>query len=451
MMCSPGIFLCFFFLFIQAQAASRTTDGTNPPPPKSEILNLPTALQITEDHSPLIQKQKSVREEVSWKRVEAYSGFLPTLTAQGTYLTDYQYVLTDIKFGLAPVTVPQVIPTTNYYLTAQWSIFDGFASTNRLRAAQSFERAAENELQWTQFQVQRQIQLQFFKALAAKILKDTAEQNLKTFQDHLTAVNSFKKAGLSTNYDVLRVEVQVSESQSEVLNANDNYELSKSKLAEMMGADVSIQDLEGDLPVLQTSLIENVNFENLPERYDLLALKNSVAGFDAQESSMSRYWIPRVSLFGQYQRYNNKNDRFNDDGAFRDAHQVGINFTWNLFDGMVSIAKSKQSIEQRFQAEKNLAIAQLKAKQDLAFWKRKFIYYCQVYTARTGDTQKATEFVRLAQEGRKAGTRTNTDLLDAENELYRAQAGVVNAQIGALEALTNLELTSGQEFYHVKR
>ncbi|MNL51499.1 Outer membrane efflux protein [compost metagenome] len=111
---------------------------------------------------------------------------------------------------------------------------------------------------------------------------------------------------------------------------------------------------------------------------------------------------------------------------------------------MTSIARSKQSIEQRFQTEKTLYQAELKAKRDYDVWKRKFLYYCSVYEARLGDVSKSQESVRLARQGQKAGSRTNTDVLDAEAELYRAKAGAVNAQMGAIEALANLELSTGQ-------
>jgi outer membrane protein TolC len=79
---------------------------------------------------------------------------------------------------------------------------------------------------------------------------------------------------------------------------------------------------------------------------------------------------------------------------------------------------------------------------------RKFTYFCSVFKSRQSDVQKSEESVRLAREGRKVGARTNTDLLDAEADLYRSQAGAVTAQLGAIEALINLELSTGQALYH---
>ena len=62
-----------------------------------------------------------------------------------------------------------------------------------------------------------------------------------------------------------------------------------------------------------------------------------------------------------------------------------------------------------------------------------------------GDITKSKESVRLAKEGRRVGTRSNTDLLDAESDLYKSEAGAISAQIGAMEALINLELSVGHK------
>ena len=42
---------------------------------------------------------------------------------------------------------------------------------------------------------------------------------------------AFRKAGISTKFDALRVDVQVSEARSDLLNAIDNVEISKGNAA----------------------------------------------------------------------------------------------------------------------------------------------------------------------------------------------------------------------------
>ena len=141
------------------------------------------------------------------------------------------------------------------------------------------------------------------------------------------------------------------------------------------------------------------------------------------------------------------NDKLFDWDHYRDAYQFGISASWNLFDGFYSFAKSKQSIEDRKQAEINSQSVRGHARVDLDFWKRKFGYFTSVYRSRLGDIEKATESVRLAKEGRKVGARTNSDLLDAEVELFRARANAVRAQLGAIESVLKIELASGQSVY----
>ncbi len=411
----------------------------------SEGLKLNEALQEALSNSPKVQKSESQYRETGWRKTESYSGFLPTLSANASYLFDKKYALVDVNLGGAPMSIPQVVPTTNLALTAQWSLFDGFASTNRYLSADAFEESAKNEYDWTRFQVEREVTVLFYRALAAKELKAVAEQNVRALEDHLKDVRLFKKVGSSTNYDVLRVEVQMSEAQSELLNATDNVELTRARLSEALGQDTDVNDVEGSLPKLKSSLVADLKDFKIEDRKDLVSLREKAEGFRHQEDSAERYWVPRIALFGQYQYYNNRNDRFDDYDNFRDAYQYGLTLTWNLFDGMTSIARSKQSIEQKYQAEKTVRQAELKAKRDFDFWKRKYVYYCAVYEARLNDIQKAEESVRLSREGQKVGARTNTDVLDAEAELYRARAGAVNAQIGAIEAIVNLELSTGQK------
>ncbi len=416
----------------------------------ADDLNLNQALNEALGESPKIQKSKSQSEEAAWKRIESYSGFLPSVSANATHLTETKYMLTNITLGNSPTAtvVPQIIPASIISLGAQLPLFDGFASTNRYRSAKAMEHAAENDYEWSKFQTESAVTLQFFKTLGAGLYKDVAEQNLKTLEDHLKDVQLFKRAGMSTNYDVLRVEVQVNEAKMEVMNATDNVEIAKEGLSEMIGRDSERRAIVGQLPVLTSKIIESSDNENIDQRNDIRALQEKVLAFDyLKSSSVSNAWVPKLSFFGQYQYYNNLNTSFTDSDYYRSAYQIGFALTWNIFDGMASIAKSGQSGEQYYQAQRTLKEATLKMKKEKEIWRRKFLYFCSVYVTKGEDVSKASESVRLAKEGRKVGARTNTDLLDAETDLFRARAGVVAAQIGAIEALINYELSIGKKLY----
>ena len=201
----------------------------------SEELSLELALQEAKTGSFKIEKAQAQLNESQWKRIESYSVHYPTLTLSGSYIPQHKYLLTDVNLGSGEKSIPAIIPTTQYNLIAQFPIFNGLRGTYQSLAGKSNEEASSKELQWTQFLVEREVRLQFYRALASKQLQEVAEVNLKTLKDHLSNVEKFKSAGISTNYDLLRVEVQVSEAQSEAFNAKDNAEISKNRLGELLG------------------------------------------------------------------------------------------------------------------------------------------------------------------------------------------------------------------------
>lgn len=415
----------------------------------AESLTLSHAIDETLTQSLQIQKARSAQSEARWKKRGSYVGFLPTVSASANYLTDKKYMLVDVNLGGGPASIAQVIPTTLFTVKASLPLFDGFASTNRLEANSSLEESARLEADWTEFQVQRQTVLQFYRSLASQVLSEVSAQNLRTLQDHLKDIQAFKRAGVSTNYDVLRVEVQVSEAQSEVLNTVDNVEIGKFKLGEILGKAKEDRVLEGQLPVLNEGLLQNLKeLENLTERKDIIALQKKSEATHLMYQAQRSHWSPRLGLFAEWNRYNNINDRFQDSAAFRESYLVGANLTWNLFDGFESSSRSGEAQERDLQTQKSLKMSELKAKQDLELWKRKFKYFCAVFQSRNSDVARSEEAVRLAKEGRRAGVRTSSELLDAELDLFRARAGRINAQVGAVEALISLELASGQKLYN---
>jgi outer membrane protein TolC len=341
--------------------------------------------------------------------------------------------------------VPQIIPSGQLALQASLPLFEGFSSINRYQASSESESASNNELNWNQFKTEMDVTLAFYKVIASKVLKDVAEQNLKVLENHLKEVKLFKQNGMATNYDILRVEVQVSNAETDLLNAIDNIDISEQNLVEFTGADKADIKVTGELPILNDSLLKDMNGTDVHNRADLKALKYRARAQSFSEKSQNSYWIPRLALLGQYQYYNNLTDSFTDTDKFRSAYQVGLQLSWNIFDGMTSFSRSKQSTEQFVQTEKSYRIMELKAEKDFEIGKRKFHFYINQFSARNNDISKSKESVRLAREGRRVGARTNTDLLDAEADLYKSQAGAINAQIGAVEALINLQIATGQK------
>ena len=286
----------------------------------SSNLTLDQAIRESLSGSLKLQKIESVKEQMGWKKFESYSAHLPRFNFSTQYLLDYRYMQTG--------TVPMTVPTTSMSLNALWPLFDGFASSSRTQAASSMEQASELQWSWGKFQLERETILNFYRALAAEGLSIVAEQKIKTLEDHLQDVQQFKKVGATTNYEVLKVEVQVSEAKSELMDTLDNVALAREKLAEAMGSPVENRALSGQLPVLSADLIKDLKEVDLNLRDDIKALQEQDHSRQQLASAANKFLVPKINLFGQYQYYNNKNDDMNDWDSYRNAHQIGVNLVW---------------------------------------------------------------------------------------------------------------------------
>jgi outer membrane protein TolC len=219
--------------------------------------------------------------------------------------------------------------------------------------------------------------------------------------------------------------------------------MARERLAQALGTDENFEALTGELLTPKVDQIQKLTRESFGERKDLVALEQRAQSADQLESAAKSFWMPRVALNGSWISYNNRNDSLEDQEAYRWAYTVGLTLNWSIFD-IGTIARSQQSIYQRQQVEKSLTQAKLQSSVDFDFWKRRSIYSATLYKAKLSDVEKAQESLRLAKESYRAGARTSSDVLDSELELFRARAGVVNAELSFSDALLNLELAMGR-------
>lgn len=409
------------------------------------ILTLDTALREVLTDAPNLQASESQMRELHWKRNEALGqGFLPRLKANGNYLTDKKYMFINVPLNGNPVVFPNIFPNSQFNLMAELPLFDGWASTARLQGANRTQEAAQERFDWERFKTEVQVKLAFYQALAARQLRDVAFQNHKVLEDHKREAILFRKSGVSTNYDVLRVEVQYSNALTDLADAEDEITLATQRLAEVLGHEGENRDIQGELPIPQDSLIANQGKEI--SRADLRAMRLESLAREKEESASGRFWVPELSLFANYSFYNNLTTGLNDWDKYRNFRQVGFMMNWNLFDGGVSYSRAKQTIERKVQSEKQLKMAQLSAIKDLDLWTKRYLSQCRIYRARMEDIKRSEESVRLAKAGKKVGARTDSELLDAELDLFRSRAGAVKAQLGAVEAILHLQLASGRRY-----
>jgi outer membrane protein TolC len=411
----------------------------------TQTLSYSSALEQAKSNSPQLLKMEAAKDEAGWKNAEGASVFLPTVRVLGHHYFAKRYEYLDLDFGGAPITFPQIFPSSAGTMEGNWLLFDGLANVNTFRSTSKIKSAGEHDYEWAKFQLEQDVRLAYAKVVAAKKLNDVAQQNLKTLENHLTQVKALKTGGVATNYDVLRVEAQFSEGQTELLQSEDNIQISQERLAQVLGLNEPVDASEMDLEIPSSvQKVKGLTFS--PEsnkRLDLEALQERVYASDLQSSAASAFWVPKLSLIGQYTMYNNITDNLGDWDKYRASWRAGFFLNWEIFNPK-EIAQSKEEKYRVIQNEKSLQAANQSAPVDFAFWKKRYIYSAALYEAKKIDHDRAQETLRLAAAGFKAGVRTTVDVIDAELELFRARAGIVTAQLNCIESKIKLELSQGE-------
>jgi outer membrane protein TolC len=396
-------------------------------------------------HSPRGLKAAAAADEQDWRFSEAQSGFWPRVTLDASHFNEDKFQGLGVTLPLPPHPIsfdmPMVYPYTSLGFTGSWTLFEGFSNLYRSAAALAGRQAGRISADWATVQVAQDVRLKYCQALTAQQLEGLAEANVKTLEDHLRMVQDLLNNGQATKFDVLRVEVQLDEARTELLAAQDRVVMARRSLTQAMGLTSDARPLSGELPVPQDVSLDAAAADDSPalKARDLQA---QAAGKAAMASL--GHWAPRLMLVANYQWYNNQDIEIEDFDAYKTAYQLGFAASWELFNGFGSLAHQQQAFAQARQAEQDAREARLKQDYDREFWGRRLRYCVKLYQAKLADVDKAQESVRLATLGQKAGTRTTTEVLDAELDSFRSSAGVVSAQMDAAEALINLELALGK-------
>ncbi len=411
---------------------------------QSQAITLEQAAQNVLANSHDLKVLRLQAESSNWGEKKAYASYLPKLDLRGRYLAKERFEELEIPFGGTTFVMPAIEPYTDLGFTATFNLFNGFKDFNDIRAANLEKEAFQYRLTRAEGQKRAQIRTLFYRALGSQILVDVANQNIQTLQNHLSDVSSRVRIGVSTRYDTLRVDVQLEDAKTEKIAAEGAVVISRAKLFEAMGQADDGTPIEGQMPENLSRIdINKASIENL-NRADRAVLISERDQSQFASRSAKAHWLPKISLFGNYEWYNNINHSIVDtDERFKSAYALGVQMSWNLFDGGAGLASQRQALianqiaqEKLAQLDENIPVAIEEAK-------RRFSYDVINYNAKLSSIRKAEEAVRLAKGGVKAGTRTNTEVLDAVVDLNRAKAAAIKSQIDAIEALGELELSVG--------
>ncbi len=328
-------------------------------------------------------------------------------------------------------------------------IYDLYTSGSRRASI----RRAEEQLRFTQLDFERiSEELRLGVATDYYDLQQSDESvriqrsAVNNAQASLRDAQALEQAGVGTRFAVLQSQVQLAQANQALTNALSQQRIARRELATQLSLPETVLIVTAD-PVEIAGLWNLSLEESIVGAYQKRAeLQQQLAQRNANEQ-LRRFYLaelgPQISLSARY----DLNDTFEDDDSFTDAYSMAANLSLQLFDGGAARARARQ-------AEANIAIAETNFAQQrnnirLGVEEAFFNLQSSLENVQTASValEQAREALRLARLRFQAGVGTQTEVIDAEDDLTQAEGDRVQAILDYNRALARLQrsVSSGTE------
>jgi len=265
--------------------------------------------------------------------------------------------------------------------------------------------------------------------LQMKKTREVLDGTLKSLDEHLKQVQAFVRAGAANRVDELRVKVRFGETRSAIAQLEGQYRATLAAFNAMIGLP---RDENTGLaePEHKAMGLKDLNFyrkEALGHRLELSGLRRRLEEAEHGVSLAKSAFIPQASVFAQY-GYQYGND-FMPDWSWQVG--VGLQWQWEWWKNGYLMDQAEAQAAQLRDGEEALKQGVL-AQVDQAYYSvlatRQKLKYWEI------SVSQAKDVFRLTEDRYKAGTATNTDVLDAQNALLGARASYFAALYGLMMA-----------------
>jgi outer membrane protein TolC len=340
--------------------------------------------------------------------------------------------------GISPQNQDQA--STGFNGQAQLS-YNLYTSGSR----QASIRAAEEQLRFQELDVERQSEVIRLNVSTDYYNLQQADESVRintaavtNAQASLRDAQALEQAGVGTKFSVLQSQVNLANAQQTLTNSISAQRIARRQLATRLNLSQSVNVVTAD-PVrlaglwnqtLEESII--LAFQNRPELQQQLAQRNI---YEQQRRGALAQIAPQVSLVASY----NLLDQFDDNVAVTDGYSVGVQANWRLFDGGAARAQANQRKTDIAIAETQFAQQRDQTRFEVEQAFSNLQSNLQNVNTATGALEQARESLRLARLRFQAGVGIQTEVIDAETALTRAEGNRVQAILDYNRALASLQ------------
>ncbi len=343
----------------------------------------------------------------------------------------------DVSVGFSglPLNLSGNLLTEQQYSYSIAQTFElGGKRSKRIGVANANSDVARAQFEMAVWQLTNDLKKKFYTVILNQSLLNLAEENEKTFTETVKHTEELVQAGELAGLDLTRLEVEKLKFDTDLANAQRDYEVALRDLRVTLGGDYRTMEIDpvGTLdPQVYDFQFADLRDKALAARPDLKAAKLAERAADASIRLQDAQKIPDVSLGAGITQVPG--------GTSNYTFGVGVTLP-------VHNRNQGERAKARIEKEKALNQEALVTNQIIGDVDKAFVAFQmqkrRVDLYRTGVLTKVTEIQNLTEYSLKAGESSILDLLDAIRTRRDTLAAFYQALFDYQSALLDLELAT---------
>ncbi len=245
---SPYFLLFLLWLFAQFTGFSQKT-----PSGKSDVLKLSLQECISRAKTNNFQKKQAQNSTkikqtnlliAQNERLPKISGNMVNYLNSGRSVDRYTNLFTE-----------ETIANQSYGIDAELPIYRGGQIQNNILIKEIELKLTENDITNIDQNLSIEVLKTFLGVLNAEEQLIIAKQQLEVSSNQLSKIESFSREGLSSRMSILEFKVQVVNDELQIINAENEFSLSKIRLLQVMN-ETNVNDFQIDRKSIETNLIQ---------------------------------------------------------------------------------------------------------------------------------------------------------------------------------------------------
>jgi outer membrane protein TolC len=406
------------------------------------IFSLADAIAFGLRNSPRLRSARATIERARGQEQVAFAPFLPQMDLLGQYGVVSKTLAPGVP-GNEGLILAGAFGTRSYGETEvglQWTLYDFGRTGGRWRQAVARERITELQLARANQTVEFDVAAAYLDVLLARASRRVQEEAIARAEAILSDTKARREGGVALREDVLRAEVQLSESRENLVVAWQNELDAVARLNNAMGRnagwplEVIDVEVQPPLPGALAELLERAAAQR-PEI--VVAQLAAAAARDGRQAAQAEF-LPRIFARASAGHTDGQNVVTGwQEGA--GLHLEAPLYTGGRHQGELRSADADveaalaeaQTVLDAISLQVNLAYRGVVAANE------------RIGLSRTAVVQ-ATENLRLVRVRYRNGNATPTDIVDSETALTRSQQRFYSATYSYLAALARLDYAVGQ-------